>query len=436
MLTHNYISYLLVLKLLRIFCVKLAINLIQHPMTRLSPSKEFSFARGLMPQEEMLEVSRQSKKLVIGIPKDTDETESRIPLTPEAVELIVNWGHEIIIETGAGKLANYSDHSYSERGATIVNTSREVFQAQIILKVSPLLPSEIKMLTENQVVISSLHLTPEAGQHIKELMKKKATAIAFESIRDDDGAYPVVRAMSSIAGSTSILVAAEYLSNVNDGKGVMLGGVSGITPTEVVILGAGTAGEFAARAALGLGASVKIFDDSIKRLMELQDILGQRLYTSIFHKQVLERVLKTADVVIGAIIPEETKGILKITEDQVRLMKKGSVIVDLSIDKGGCFETSEVKRHTNPAYVKHGVIHYCVPNITARVARTSSIALSNVFTPLVAEIASSGGIKQHLKENQGLRNGVYIYNGILTNSYLGGLYNIPSRDINLLMAAF
>lgn len=384
----------------------------------------------------MLEVGRQTQRLTIGIPRESDETESRIPLTPEAVELLVNWGHEIIIEREAGKLANYCDHDYSERGARIVETTQEVFKSQIILKISPLLPSEIDFLSENQVVMSSLHLTSVGGQLIKGLMQKRATAIAFESIRDEDGAYPVVRAMSSIAGSTSILVAAEYLSNVNDGKGVMLGGVSGITPTEVVILGAGTAGEFAARAALGLGASVKIFDDSIKRLMELQDILGQRLYTSIFHRQVLERVLKTADVVIGTILPEETKGRLVITENQVKLMKRGSVIVDLSIDKGGCFETSEARNHKDPAYVKHGVIHYCVPNITARVARTSSIAMSNVFTPLIAEIAETGGIRQHLKDNSGLRHGVYIYNGILTNSYLGNLYNIPSRDINLLMAAF
>jgi alanine dehydrogenase len=405
-------------------------------MARLSSAQEFPFVKGLMPQEETLEIGKQSKRLVIGVPKDSDESESRVPLTPEAVELLVGWGHEIVIEREAGKLANYSDHDYSEKGAQIVNTTEEVFKCQIILKVSPLLTREIEMLSENQVVMSSFHLTPTAGQLLKGLMHKKTTAIAFESIRDEDGAFPVVRAMSSIAGSTSILVAAEYLSNVNEGKGVMLGGVSGITPTEVVILGAGTAGEFAARAALGLGANVKIFDDSIKRLMELQDILGQRLYTSIFHKQVLERVLKTADVVIGTILPEDTKGRLVISEDQVKLMKKGSVIIDLSIDKGGCFETSEARNHKDPAYVKHGVIHYCVPNITARVARTSSIALSNVFTPLIAEIAETGSVKQHLKEDTGLRHGVYIYNGILTNSYLGNLYNIPSRDINLLMAAF
>jgi alanine dehydrogenase len=405
-------------------------------MSRLSSSTEFPFAKGLMPQEEKLEVGKQTQRLVIGIPTEADKTESRIALTPEAVEMLVNQGHEIIIEKDAGKLANYSDHHYSEKGGLIVQTAQEVFKSQIILKISPLLLNEIEMLTENQVVISSLHLTNSAGEYIRNMMKKRVTALAFESIRDQDGAYPLVRAMSSIAGSTSILVAAEYLSNVNQGKGVMLGGISGITPTEVVILGAGTAGEFAARAALGLGASVKIFDDSIKRLMELQDILGQRLYTSIFHQQVLERVLKTADVVIGTILPEETKGRIVISEDQVKLMKKGSVIVDLSIDKGGCFETSEVRNHDNPAFEKHGVIHYCVPNITARVARTSSIAMSNVFAPLLTEIGDAGGVKQQLKEDTGLRHGVYIFNGILTNAYLGNLYNIPSRDINLLMAAF
>lgn len=405
-------------------------------MSRITSSKEFPFVKGLLPQEETLEVGRQNQRLTIGIPKESDETESRIPLTPEAVEILVNSGHEIIIERGAGKLANYADHQYSEKGARLVDSSTEVFKASIILKISPLLLHEIELLSENQVLITSLRLTSNGGQQIKALMRKKATALAFESIRDQDGDYPVVRAMSSIAGSTSILVAAEYLSNVNKGKGVMLGGVSGITPTEVVILGAGTAGEFAARAALGLGASVKVFDDSIKRLMELQDILGQRLYTSIFHKQVLERVLKTADVVIGTINLEESKGRIIILEDQVKLMKEGSVIVDLSIDKGGCFETSEVRTHKDPAFVKHGVIHYCVPNITARVARTSSIAISNVFTPLIAEVAETGGVRQHLKDDPGLRHGIYIYNGILTNSYLGDLYNIPSRDINLLFAAF
>lgn len=405
-------------------------------MKRFSPQQPFPFERGLMPQEEMLEVAKQTKQLVIGIPKESTNTESRIPLTPEAVEMLVNHGHQIVIQREAGLLANYTDNEYSERGGTIVETSQEVYRSQIILKVSPLLPAEVDMLAENQVVISTLHLTSTTGQHIRNLIQKRVTAIAYDGIMDHQGSYPIVSAMSAIAGSTSILVAAEYLSNVNKGKGVMLGGVAGITPTEVVILGAGTAAEYAARAALGLGANVKVVDDSARRLIDLQNILGQRLYTSIFHKQVLERIFKTADVVIGTISPEEFKGRQVVPEEMVMLMKKGAIIIDLSIDKGGCFETSECRDHINPSFVKHGVIHYCVPNITSRVARTSSIAMSNVFAPLLIEIGETGGIKQHLKDDPGLRNGVFIYNGILTNSYLGNLYNIPSRDINLLMAAF
>jgi alanine dehydrogenase len=405
-------------------------------MKRFSPQQPFPFEKGLMPQEEMLEVGKQTKQLVIGIPKENNNTESRIPLTPEAVEMLVNQGHQIVIQREAGSFANYADTEYSERGGLIVETAQEVFKSQIILKVSPLLPEEIEMLTENQVVISTLHLTNTTGQHIRSLIQKRVTAFAYDGICDREGTFPVVAAMSAIAGSTSILVAAEYLSNVNKGKGVMLGGVTGITPTEVVIIGAGTAGEFAARAALGLGANVKVVDDSPRRLNDLQNILGQSLYTSIFHKQVLERIFKTADVIIGTVSPEEFKGKQVIPEELIMQMKKGAVIIDLSIDKGGCFETSECRNHNNPSFVKHGVIHYCVPNITSRVARTSSIALSNVFAPLLIEIGETGGIKQHLKDDAGIRNGVYIYNGILTNSYLGGLYNLPSRDINLLMAAF
>ncbi|BDX37942.1 alanine dehydrogenase [Tenuifilaceae bacterium CYCD] len=397
---------------------------------------EFPYAKGLLVQEERLEYGKKNRKLVIGIPKEADLTESRIPLTPEAVEMLVNQGHEIVIEKDAGKPANYNDKEYSEKGGQIVATPQEVYRSEIIVKVSHLIPSEFEFVRENQVIISSLHLNSTTGDYLRNLIQKKVTAIAFESIRDADGVYPVVRAMSTIAGSTSVLVAAEYLSNVNKGKGVMLGGISGITPTEVVILGAGTAAEFAARAALGLGATVKIFDNSIKRLMELQNLLGQRLYTSIFHPQVLGRVLKTADVVIGTLSPEETDQRYIISEDQVMLMKKGSVIIDLSIDKGGCFETSELRNHNNPSFIKHGVIHYCVPNITSRVARTASIAMSNVFAPMLGSMGETGGIKQQLKEDAGLRHGVYVYNGILTNDYLGRLYNLPARDINLLMAAF
>ena len=235
---------------------------------------------------------------------------------------------------------------------------------------------------------------------------------------------------------TSILIASEYLSNVHKGKGVMLGGITGITPAEVVILGAGTAAEYAARAAIGLGAEVKIFDNSIYKLRRVQNFVGQRLHTSIFHPRVLQKTLKSADVVIGAVHLIGKGPRFYITEDMVKGMKKGSVIVDISIDQGGCVETSESRSHHDPVYTKHGVVHYCVSNIPSRVARTASIALSNVFAPILMSIGDSGGIQTHLKDNQGLRRGIYIYNGILTNSYIGNHFGILSKDIDLLLAAF
>ena len=268
------------------------------------------------------------------------------------------------------------------------------------------------------------------------MIQKKVTAISFEGLKDADNCYPVVRSMSEIAGTTSILIASEYLSNVNDGKGVMLGGVSGITPTEVIILGAGTAAEYAARAAIGLGAFIKVFDFSVTKLKRLQTNLSTRLFTSVFHPRVMKKHLKSADVVIGAMNLGKTGPQFLIGEDMVKEMKKGAVIVDLSIDQGGCIETSECRSHSNPVYKKFDVIHYCVPNIASRVARTASIALSNIFNPLLLKIADAGGVQKQLKDDIGLRHGVYIYNGILTNSRIGNYFGIPSKDIDLLMAAF
>lgn len=388
-----------------------------------------------MPQEEKLEVQKKHHQLVIGIPKENDKYESRIPLTPEAVELLVNEGHKVLIEKDAGKSANYSDSQFSESGGLIVDCS-ELFKADIILKIAPLSVKEIGYLKENQIVISSLHPNNYTEEYIRGLMQKRVSAIAFEKIKDQYNCYPIIRSMSEIAGNTAVLIAAEYLSNVNDGKGVMLGGVTGITPAEVVILGAGTAAESAARAALGLGAFVKIMDSSIHNMERLQNHLGMKLHTSVLHPQVLSKALKSADVVIGAIHFTEWNYRYIVTEDMVASMKKGSVIVDISIDQGGCFETSEMRDHGNPVFSKHDVIHYCVPNIPSRVARTASIALSNVIGPILIDIAQSGGLMPMLKSDLGIRHGVYMYNGILTNHIIGNQLGIPSQDINLLMAAF
>jgi alanine dehydrogenase len=396
----------------------------------------FPFAWGFNPQEEMLEVTRKTKKLTIGIPKETTCGETRIPLTPEAVKLLTQRGHEVVIEADAGVNANFSNLHYSENGATIVQSAREVFTSDVVIKVSPFSIEEVPLMNVNQTIISSLHLNKYTSDFIKAIMQKKVTAIASDAIKDVDGCYPIVRSMSSLAGSTAILVAAELMSTTNKGKGVLLGSIPGITPAEVVILGASTAGEYAAKAALGLGAEVKIIDHSIKRLTEIQYLLGQRVYTSNYHPQIIEKILKTADVVIATSIPEDSKNRIQIDEELVKIMKNGAVIIDLTVDRGGTFATSEYKTNNEPPFIKHNVIHYCIPNITSRVARTASIALSNVYMPLLECIADAPSIKAYLKENTGIRNGVYVFNGMLTNSYLGEVYNIPSRDIDLLMAAF
>jgi len=398
---------------------------------------QFTFGRAsLMPQEEMLEVGKIKKQLTIGIPKEIQKFESRVALTPEAVDQLVSSGHEVLIESGAGNAANYSDTDYSELGGFILDNRAAIYQADTILKIAPLSIEEIELLSERQVVISSLHLNSQTKQFVQHLMQKRVTAIAFENIKDEHNCHPVVRSMSTIAGNTSILIAAEYLSNFRGGKGVLLGGISGITPTEVIILGAGTAAESAVRAALGLGAQVKVFDSSVHRLNRLQNNIGQRIYTSVFHRQVMERSLRSADVLIGAMYLIEQGPRYIVTEEMVKQMKKGSVIVDISIDQGGCIETSECKTQVDPVFTKHGIIHYCVPNLPSRVARTASIAISNVFAPLLQRMGESGGVKQFLKDDKGVRNGVYIFNGILTNNFIGKNFDIPSKDIDLLMAAF
>lgn len=397
----------------------------------------FTFGKAsLMPQEERLEVGKSKQKLTIGIPKESQKLESRVALTPEAVDQLVDAGHEVRIESGAGTQANYSDTDYSELGGFIAENREEVYQSDIILKIAPVMMEEIELLNERQVVISSLHLNSQTKEFIQKLIRKKTTAIAFENIKDEHNCNPVVRSMSTIAGNTSILIAAEYLSNTRGGKGVMLGGIPGITPAEVVILGAGTAAESAVRAALGLGAQVKVFDYSVHRLRRLQNNIGQRIYTSVFHRQVMEKTLRSADVVIGAMYLIEQGPRYIITEDMVKEMKKGAVIVDISIDQGGCIETSECKSQVDPVFTRHGVIHYCVPNLPSRVARTASIAISNVFAPLLLRMGETGGLKKFLKEDAGVRNGVYIFNGILTNNFIGKHFDIPSKDIDLLMAAF
>jgi alanine dehydrogenase len=388
-----------------------------------------------MPLESMVMIKQSKKHLLIGIPKEVAYQEKRVGLSPSSVNLLVNNGHRVWIETMAGDKANFTDNDYSEAGAEIMHKKEEVYKADIVLKVAPPTLEEIEMLENGNVLISAIRHASVTSEYVAALNKKKITSLAYEYIRDESGIFPIVRSMSELVGNTCVLIAAEYLSNINDGKGMMLGGISGVPPTEVVIIGAGTVGEYATRAAIGLGAEVKVFDNSLYRLRRLQNDVGQRVFTSVIQPKVLSKALSTCDVAIGALRPVKWRSPCVVSEEMVENMNEGAVIMDVSIDHGGCFETSVPTNHKNPIFVKHGVIHYCVPNIASRVSRTASYALTNVFAPILLDVADLGGIKNMLWERPGVRNGVYTYQGNLTNKYLAEVFEIPYKDLDLLMAA-
>lgn len=385
--------------------------------------------------EETLDIKPKGARLHIGIPREVAFQENRIALTPDAVSVLVSNGHDVTIEHNAGEAAHYGDRDYSEAGARIVYEREEVFKAPILVKSAPVIDEDLPLLQHGQMIISPIHLTVLKAELLQKMMDKRITAISFENLKDDSGTYPIVRSMSEIAGSASMLIAGQYLSSANHGKGVLLGGISGIAPTKVIIIGAGIVGEHAARAALALGASVKVFDNSIYRLKRLQNNVGHRLWTSVIEPRMLAKQLKTCEVAIGALSSETGRTPIVVTEEMVSNMRTGSVIIDVSIDRGGCFETSEITTHENPIYVKYGVIHYCVPNIPSGFARTASQAISNVLMPLLLEAGEDGGFEQMVWHQIHLRSGIYMFKGALTNFYLSERFNLKYTDLNLLIAS-
>ena len=397
--------------------------------------KSLALQASLSPKEEMLETMNKHKKLYIGIPKETELLEQRVALVPESVGFLVANGHRVVVESGAGEQANFSDSDYSESGAEISYETKEVYQSDILLKVSPPNNKEISLMKYKQILFSALQITVQPKNALEKLMAKKITAIAWDYIEDENGSFPIIRSMGEIAGTTSFLIAAELMSNANNGKGIMLGSVAGISPPELVIIGAGTVGQFVASAALAMGVSVKVFDNSLYKLRRLQNEIGHKVFTSVLQPKVLEKALKRCDVAIGAISAHQGRTPCVVSEDLVKKMKSGSVIVDVSIDKGGCFETSKITTHQNPTFLKHDVIHYCVPNIGSRVSRTASYSLSNIFSPLLKEISDSGGCEKLIQNAKGFRHGVYIYNGTLTSSILGEAFDLPFKDLDLLISA-
>jgi alanine dehydrogenase len=391
-------------------------------------------SRAYFTQESMLAVETRKRKLFIGLPRETSLQENRLGLTPEAVQHLVSAGHEVVMEAGAGEPSKYADHAYSEAGAQIAYSTEEVFKADILLKVAPPTLDEIELLHPGQTLISALQMGSMTQEYIAALSRKKINAIGFELMKDPSGARPVVRAMSEIAGSTVMLIAAEYLARSNEGKGIILGGITGVPPSQVVILGAGTVAEYAARAATGLGAEVKVFDNHLYKLRRLKHNLGMQLYTSTLDTFALSQQIRRADVVIGALAVEDGRIPFMVPEEMVASMSPGSIIIDVSIDQGGCFETSEMTSHSNPVFRKYDVIHYSVPNIASRVPRTATNALSNIFTPILQEISQHGGINEVLFTNEHFRSGVYIYRGSLTNAMIAKKFNLRYKELGLLIA--
>jgi alanine dehydrogenase len=385
--------------------------------------------------EETLDIKAKGAELHIGIPKETAFQENRIALTPEGVSVLVNNGHEVVIESTAGFGSKYNDRDYSEAGAKIEYQRAEVFKAPILVKSAPVVEEDLPLLQMNQTIISPIHLSAMKGEFLETMMEKKITALSFENLKDDSGTYPIVRSMSEIAGGAIMLIAGQYLGCANNGKGVLLGGISGIPPSKVIIIGAGVVGEFATRTALALGASVKVFDNNIYRLKRLQNNLGVRVWTSVIEPKILAKQLKTCEVAVGALSSEFGRTPVLVSEEMVAAMRPGSVIIDVSIDRGGCFETSEITSHEKPTFVKHGVIHYCVPNIPSGFARTASQAISNVLMPLLLDVSEEGGLEEMVWHDFNLRNGIYIYRGYLTNFYLSQRFDLKYTDLNLLIAS-
>lgn len=391
-------------------------------------------SHALYPKESMLAVEERRRSLFIGLPKESSFQENRIGLNPDAVKQLTEQGHRVWVEAGAGSPSKYSDHEYSEAGARIVYSTKEVYEADMILKIAPPTYEEIEYLHAGQTLISALQFGSLTAEYINALLRKKINAISFELIRDKSEAKPVVRAMSEIAGSTVMLVAAEYLSSSHEGKGVILGGITGVPPSKVVILGAGTVAEYATKAALGLGAEVKVFDNQIYKLRRLKNNISTQIFTSTLDKAVLYNEIKQADVVIGALGAEDGTIACMIEEDVVSQMNPGSIIIDVCIDQGGCFETSEVTSHSRPIYRKYDVIHYCVPNIASRVPRTATNALSNIFTPIFTDISKYGGFNEVLFTNEHYRTGVYIYKGSLTNAHIAKRFGMRYKELGLMIA--
>ncbi|NGP88373.1 alanine dehydrogenase [Fodinibius halophilus] len=391
---------------------------------------------GIQTLEKQLMKSESEISLKIGLPREVSNDERRMCLTPGGASVLTSNGHEVYIEQDAGSDANFTDQEYADAGAEIAFSIDEVYKkSELIVKVAPPSESELELLEQDHILLSALHLGNTTEEFIDTLINKNISAIGFEFIKGDDKEFPIVRMMHEITGSMSVQIGAHYLEKADGGQGIMLGGISGIPPATVVILGAGITAEYAARTALGYGAQVFVMDNDLARLRHLENALDRRIITATANYQYISSALQYADVVIGAAMFEGKRSPCLVTEPMVTSMKPGSVIVDTVIDQGGCIATSKATTHSKPTFMKHDVIHYCVPNIPSNVARTATYALNNVIVPYLLAIGDAGGIRECLWTNTALRNGTYVYKKHLTKKSLSQIFDMPYREIEMLIAS-
>jgi len=404
-------------------------------MEILNPS-ELSKSIGLKTLEEAVRRGGTQAQLAIGVPKERSADERRVCITPGGVDVLVANGHRVIVEKGAGLDARFTDHAYSDAGAEIAYTAEELFaKAELIVKVAPPDVRERLMMREGQTVLSAVHLGTATEAFFKDILGKGVSGIGFEFLQSKDGTFPIVRMMHEITGSVAVQIAAHHLESNLGGPGVLLGGISGIPPATVVILGAGIIAEYAARTALGYGAQVFVMDTDLGALRRLENALDRRIVTAIANQQYLAIAMKSADIVIGAALIEGSKAPCWVTEPMVETMKAGSVIVDAVIDQGGCIATSKATTHSDPVYAVHGVTHYAVPNMPSAVARTATYALNNVIVPYLIQIGDAGGLSEALWKHVTIRNGTYLHKRHITKKSLASSMNLPYRDIEMLMAS-
>jgi len=403
-----------------------------------SPGKDSpDIAPAYVPEtlEKVAAVGRQRTQLRIGVPREGSLQENRVALTPRSVGVLVANGHHVFVESKAGEGAQFPDRDYSENGAQILYSAQEVFtRADIIAKIAPLSDAELEYLRPQQTVISAVHIGQAKKEWFKALMAKSVTAIGFEYIQAVDGSVPFMQIMSMIAGRTSVHIAAELLSVPAGGQGLLFGGITGVPPVRTAIIGAGTVGTNATAAAIALGCSVRIIDEEVPQLLALEKTVGRKLYTAVAQPDIVAEAVAWADVVIGAAFIKGYRAPVVVTEDMVMDMRDNSVIIDVAIDQGGCIETSRLTDHRNPTFREHGVIHYCVPNIASRVARTGSMAISNLLAPLLLKLGHHGGVKQSVGRETSIRSGIYVYHKHITQRALATLHDLNFMDIDLLYA--